>query len=199
MALLRSVTITLGTGTSLIASQTGSLMPTSTIKGRRKISPKAMRPLRPLYTSGTSFGFPGECCIAYSRNVPLSRLIIKRGLRLIEQCDRPLHWLGRAVLVTFLPPGIRKRQRLADPNPVLEFMIKKAFKLFIDFGDAQPDPVVAPIDAFYANIQSWDMREIDVVETEKRDAQTRRFNIVFTVFAFLVLGSLGYHYSNIPI
>ena len=101
--------------------------------------------------------------------------------------------------MTFLPPGIRRKQRLADPNPVLEFMIKKAFKLFIDFGDAQADPVVAPIDSFYANIQSWDMRKIDVAETEKRDAQTRRFRIVFTVLYFLVLGSLGYHYSNVQI
>lgn len=116
-------------------------------------------------------------------------LIIEREAKLIECFDRPLHWFERAVLVAFLPPGIRRKQRLADPNPVLEFMIKKAFRLFIDFGDAQPDPVVAPIDSFYANIQSWDMRKIDVAETEKRDAQTRRFRIVFTVLFFLVLGA----------
>lgn len=78
-------------------------------------------------------------------------------------------------------------------------MIKKAFKLFIDLGDAQPDPVIAPIDSFYANVQSWDMREIDVMETEKRDAQTRRFKMVFAILCFLVLGSLGYHYSNVQI
>jgi hypothetical protein len=102
-------------------------------------------------------------------------------------------------LVTFLPPRIRRKQRLADPNPVLEFMIKKAFRLFIDFGDAQPDPLIAPIDDFYANIQSWDMRKIDVIETEKRDAQTQRFKILFAVLSFLVLGSLGYHYSNVQI
>ena len=101
--------------------------------------------------------------------------------------------------MTFLPPGIRRKQRLADPNPVLEFMIKKAFKLFIDFGDAQADPVVAPIDSFYANIQSWDMRKIDVMETAKRDAQTRRFKTVFTIISFLMLVSLGYHYSNVGI
>ena len=118
-------------------------------------------------------------------------------LRLNERFDRPLHWLGRAVLVTFLPPGIRRKQRLADPNPVLESMIKMAFRCFIDSGDAQPDPVIASIDEFYVNIQSWDMRIIDLIETEKRDTQTRRFKIVFTVLAFLVLGSLGYHYSNI--
>ena len=75
-------------------------------------------------------------------------------------------------------------------------MIKKAFKLFIDFEDAQPDPPVAPIDAFYANIQSWDMKKIDVIETKKRDAQTRRFQIILTVLSFLALASLGYHYNN---
>jgi hypothetical protein len=144
-----------------------------------------------------SFGFPGEYCIGYTRSVPRLRLTVKRELMLTEH--RPLHWLGRAVLMTFLPPGIRKKQRLADPNPVLEFMVQKAFRLFIDFGDSRPDPVVAPIDAFYANIQSWNMRKIDLVETEKRDSQTRRFKFVFTILSFLVLGSLGYHYSNIQI
>lgn len=101
--------------------------------------------------------------------------------------------------MTFLPPGIRRKQRLADPNPVLEFMIKMAFKLLIDIGDAQADPVTAPIDAFYANLQSWDMRKIDVMETAKRDAQTRRFKTVFTIISFLMLVSLGYHYSNVGI
>jgi hypothetical protein len=146
-----------------------------------------------------SFGSPGEYRIAYSRDVLRLRLNMKHQSMLTKRLDRPLHWLGRAVLVTFLPPGIRKKQRLADPNSVLEFMIKKAFRLSIDFGDSRPDPVVAPIDDFYANIQSWDMRKIDVMETQKRDAQTRRFKFVFAILFFLVLGSLGYHYSKIKI
>lgn len=146
-----------------------------------------------------SFGSPGEYCIAYSRNAPRLRLIIKHELMLTERFDRPLHWLGRAVLVTFLPPGIRKKQRLADPNSVLEFMIKKVFRLLIDFGDSRPDPVVAAIDAFYAHIQSWDMRKIDLMETQKRDSQTRRFKFVFAILSILVLGSLVHHYSNIQI
>lgn len=78
-------------------------------------------------------------------------------------------------------------------------MIKKTFKVFIDFGDAHPDPVIAPIDEFYTNIQSWNMKKIDMVETQKRDAQTRRFQIFFTVLSFLVLASLVYHYNKIQI
>jgi len=38
-----------------------------------------------------------------------------------------------------------------------------------------------------------------VIETDKRNAQTRRVKILFTVLSFLVLGSFGYLYSNVQI
>lgn len=90
---------------------------------------------------------------------------------------------------------MRRKQRLNEPNPVLEFIIKKAFKLAIDYGDAQPDPVVAPLDDFYANIQSWDMKSIDAKQNAVRDAQTQRFKVVFMILSLLLLGSLVYYYS----
>jgi diketogulonate reductase-like aldo/keto reductase len=107
--------------------------------------------------------------------------------------NRPLHWFGRAVLLTFIPQSIRRRHRLREPSPLLEWIVQKAFKYAFDYKDSQPDPVTAPLEEFYGKLQTWDMNKIDAMETANRDEQTRRFNVVVTVFGLLVMGALAYH------
>ncbi|CAK1365197.1 unnamed protein product [Cercospora beticola] len=85
---------------------------------------------------------------------------------------RPLHFLGRAMVLTFLPPAIRRKQGLEDPNSVLEWLIRFAMRVMINTGDAQPDPMEAPIESFYHDLQRWNLSTIDRVEMVRRDKQS---------------------------
>lgn len=72
-----------------------------------------------------------------------------------------------------MPPRIRRKQALKDPNPLLERAIKIFFRVMINFGDRQPDPVDAPLEDLYSNLQRWDLNKIDAQEAHRRTKQDR--------------------------
>lgn len=76
------------------------------------------------------------------------------------------------MILTFLPPAIRRKQGLEDPNSVLEWLIRFAMRVMINAGDAHPDPAEAPIESFYHDLQRWNLSTIDRVETARRDKQS---------------------------
>ncbi|PVH97223.1 hypothetical protein DM02DRAFT_685681 [Periconia macrospinosa] len=52
-----------------------------------------------------------------------------------------LQWLGRDVILTFTPPGSRRRQNLGEPHRPVSAVIKSLLKLFFDLSDELlPDP-----------------------------------------------------------
>ncbi|PSN67243.1 hypothetical protein BS50DRAFT_588230 [Corynespora cassiicola Philippines] len=101
---------------------------------------------------------------------------------------RPLHFLGRNIILTFLPPAIRQKQRLEDPNPILQWLVKAFFRTAINRSDSRPDPVDAPLEAFFDDLKSWDLSKIDKVEAARRDRESRWIKV--SACAFVVLCAL---------
>ena len=101
---------------------------------------------------------------------------------------RPLHFLGRNIVLTFLPPAIRQKQRLEDPNPILQWLVKAFFRTAINRSDSRPDPVDAPLEAFFDDLKSWDLSKIDKLETARRDRES--WWIKLSACAFVVLCAL---------
>lgn len=106
---------------------------------------------------------------------------------------RCLQFLGRAVVLTCLPKKIRVKQQLGDPNPILEFCIRHAFRLGMNYGDSLPDPVMAEFEDFYHELEQQDMSQIDAINAASRDAQdlfikrTVLFGVFFVVSVVLAL------------
>lgn len=90
-------------------------------------------------------------------------------------------------MLTFLPPAIRRKQGLEDPNVALQWIIKRAFRFLINYGDSLPDPVHAPMDPFYAKLKADDLNAIDRATTQDRDRQTWRLAVTVVSMIVLVL------------
>jgi hypothetical protein len=87
-------------------------------------------------------------------------------------------------VLTCLPKKIRMKQRLEDPHPVLEWLIKTALRFAFDYGDSLPDPVLPEFEDFYHDMERWDMGRIDALHRVKREKQDR------AIKRYLMLGTL---------
>lgn len=96
------------------------------------------------------------------------------------------------MVLTFLPPAIRRKQGLEDPNSILEWLIRSAMRIMINAGDAQPDAVEAPIESFYHDLQRWNLSTIDRVETTRRDKQSFYMSAMGACLLMAVMGPVLY-------
>ncbi|VUC37619.1 unnamed protein product [Clonostachys rosea] len=82
---------------------------------------------------------------------------------------RCLQFLGRDVLLTFIPPQCRRRQNIGEPNWLRSKIIKFVFKCYLDISDTfLSDPAEPTMLYFREKLQRLDMSHID------KDLRTRR-------------------------
>ncbi|EGU86228.1 hypothetical protein FOXB_03250 [Fusarium oxysporum f. sp. conglutinans Fo5176] len=95
---------------------------------------------------------------------------------------RQFRWLGRQVMLTVLPAKVREQQQVGHPIPIVEAVVKLAFKLSFDMTDIMPDPVKPALLDEYRAVKGWDRHKIDVrVEKEWR-RRSHTMDILLTVF-----------------
>lgn len=89
----------------------------------------------------------------------------------VANFHRGLSWLGRQIILTFLPQHCRQQQMLGEPNLIASFGIKLFFKAMFDIGDLLPDPVDPPLIAFRQSLMDVDLLAVDTQVKAKRSKE----------------------------
>ncbi|KAF4334744.1 reductase [Fusarium beomiforme] len=100
----------------------------------------------------------------------------------------PLKVIGRHVLLTFIPPGCRRRQQLGEPNRVISGLTKLTLKVGIDIQDAfGSDPIEPPMVAFRDMLLNKDLTKVDQEVKEGRDWRSKIIVCVLCGSMFVAL------------
>ena len=90
---------------------------------------------------------------------PTGRQVCELMIRQFNErfLPRPLHRLGRTLVLSFASPAVRKRHGMEDPNPVGKWLCHRAFQLiFLGQDRFLPDNAVATEEALQSEkYQAW--------------------------------------------
>src|SRR5699024_7973587 len=82
---------------------------------------------------------------------------------------KPLHGIGRSFILTFVPPAVKKRHSLPNPNKLVEFGTKKAFKFIFKAQDNfAPDNKVSTEDRLASQKFKEEAKAIRVSEKDNK-------------------------------